>query len=66
MSQKDKLQASLIKRFGSEEAVTEWRRRIGREGGAKSRNGGFAANRELAREAGRKGGKNRWKNHKKA
>ena len=31
--------------------------RIGRDGGRKSRNGGFAANRELAREAGRKGGR---------
>lgn len=29
---------------------------IGRLGGLKSRNGGFAANPELAREAGRKGG----------
>ena len=31
--------------------------RIGAKGGKKSRTGGFAANRELAREAGRKGGK---------
>lgn len=31
-------------------------KKIGAEGGRKSRNGGFAANRELAREAGRKGG----------
>lgn len=31
--------------------------RMGRLGGTKSRGGGFAANRELAREAGRKGGK---------
>ncbi len=29
---------------------------IGKKGGQKSRNGGFAANPELAREAGRKGG----------
>ncbi len=29
---------------------------IGRAGGKKSRNGGFAANPALAREAGRKGG----------
>lgn len=29
---------------------------IGRAGGKKSRNGGFAANPDLAREAGRKGG----------
>jgi general stress protein YciG len=31
--------------------------RIGRAGGKKSRSGGFAANRELASIAGRKGGK---------
>jgi len=31
--------------------------RIGAKGGKKSRGGGFAANRDLAREAGRKGGK---------
>lgn len=30
--------------------------RIGAIGGRKSRNGGFAANRDLAKEAGRKGG----------
>ncbi len=32
-------------------------KKIGTLGGAKSRGGGFAYNRELAREAGRKGGK---------
>lgn len=31
--------------------------KIGTLGGTKSRNGGFAQNRELAREAGRRGGK---------
>jgi len=31
--------------------------KIGAEGGRKSRGGGFAANPELAREAGRRGGK---------
>lgn len=31
--------------------------RIGAEGGRTSRNGGFAASRERAREAGRKGGR---------
>ncbi len=39
------------KRYGS-----EFYREIGRKGGKISRNGGFAANPELAREAGRKGG----------
>lgn len=40
------------KRYGKEFYV-----KIGTAGGKKSRGGGFAANPELAREAGRKGGK---------
>lgn len=51
------------KRGGEEAAKTNIRRygkdfyaRIGAMGGRKSTTGGFAANRELAREAGRKGG----------
>ncbi len=36
---------------------TDFYARIGRLGGMKSRGGGFAANRELASKAGRKGGK---------
>lgn len=40
------------KRYGKEFYV-----KIGAAGGKKSRGGGFAANPELAREAGRKGGK---------
>lgn len=40
------------KRYGEDFYV-----KIGTMGGAKSRGGGFASNRELAREAGRKGGK---------
>lgn len=39
-------------RYGKEFYV-----KIGAAGGKKSRGGGFAANPELAREAGRKGGK---------
>ena len=34
----------------------DWYKRIGAEGGKKGTTGGFYANRELAREAGRKGG----------
>jgi hypothetical protein len=41
MSQAEKLQATLVKRFGSAQAVTEWRRRIGTIGGARSKGGGF-------------------------
>lgn len=40
-----------IKRHGD-----DFYQRIGRLGGQKGTTGGFAANRELAREAGRKGG----------
>lgn len=36
---------------------TDFYQKIGRVGGKKSTTGGFAANPELAREAGRKGGK---------
>lgn len=36
---------------------TDFYIKIGRSGGQKSTTGGFAANRELAREAGRKGGR---------
>lgn len=39
------------KRHGS-----DFYQKIGKLGGAKSRGGGFASNRELAREAGRRGG----------
>ncbi|HSD56028.1 MAG TPA: hypothetical protein VLA92_02655 [Candidatus Saccharimonadales bacterium] len=40
------------KKYGS-----DFYARIGREGGKKGRTGGFFANRELAREAGRRGGR---------
>lgn len=36
----------------------DWYKKIGSIGGQKSTTGGFYANRELAREAGRKGGLN--------
>lgn len=38
-------------------------KKIGAKGGQKSRGGGFAANPELAREAGRKGGRNKGKKY---
>ena len=50
---------TMLARFGSEEALIEWQREIGSRGGKKSnpdRPKGFAANRELASIAGRKGG----------
>lgn len=36
-------------------------KKLGEKGGAASKTGGFYANRELARTAGIKGGKARWK-----
>ena len=45
-----------IERLGGLEAYIEVRRKNGAVGGRRGTTGGFAANRELAREAGRKGG----------
>jgi general stress protein YciG len=45
-----------IKRYGK-----KFYKKIGAIGGKKGHTGGFAANRELARTAGAKGGANRWK-----
>lgn len=45
--------AATTKRLHGE----DFYQRIGRKGGKNGHSGGFAANRELAREAGRKGGK---------
>jgi len=42
----------------------DWYAKIGAKGGKKGTTGGFAANRELAREAGRKGGLKSRKNKK--
>lgn len=39
--------------------------KIGAMGGKKGRTGGFYANKELAKEAGRKGAQKRWANYKK-
>lgn len=50
----------MLKKFGSEEAMHDWYVKIGRMGGAKGTTDGFAANPELARKAGKKGGVNSW------
>lgn len=55
MTQAEKLQASLVKRFGSPEAVAIWRSEIARKGGSRKVPKGFAKNPEFARVAGRKG-----------
>lgn len=60
---KEKWLATMIKKYGSEEAVKE----VLRAGQKKSREnyagtGGFAANPELAKEAGKKGAEKRWNN----
>lgn len=51
-----KWRESMLARFGSEEALRRHLQGMGRSGGKKSTGGGFASNRQLAREAGRKGG----------
>ena len=48
---------SMIKRFGSEEGISEHFRNAGRKGGMLGHDGGFAGNSELARIAGAKGGR---------
>lgn len=63
MEHKDKWWKAMIKKYGSEEAVRE----VLRAGQKKSREnyagtGGFAANPELAKEAGKKGAEKRWSN----
>lgn len=55
-----KFRETMLKRYGSEEAVKEQYRKIGQKGGTNGRGadykGGFASNKEKAIEAGRKGG----------
>lgn len=49
---------TMIRKHGSREAVRAWQKEIGRKGGlVKGTQGGFAANPELARIAGAKGGR---------
>ena len=58
----EKLRQTMILKFGSEEAWKKAMQEQGRRGGKspKTKPAGFAANPELAREAGRRGGLNRW------
>ena len=49
--------ATMIKKHGSMEEVTRIQSAIGRKGGQNGTTGGFAANIELARIAGAKGGR---------
>lgn len=51
-----KMEQTYIKKFGSLEAYKEFIRQRGSKGGSKKVPKGFAVNREVAREAGRKGG----------
>lgn len=54
-----KMRQTMIKKHGSEEAMREWYRNLGRKGGSvKGTQGGFASmTPEQRSEAGRKGGK---------
>lgn len=47
---------TVEKRYGGPEGAHKFMQRIGQIGGRNGHTGGFASNRELAREAGRKGG----------
>lgn len=51
-----KLRQTMIEKHGSEEAWKAWMRQNAAKGGKLGTTGGFAANRELARIAGAKGG----------
>lgn len=55
---------TMVEKLGSREAVTEYMKNIGKAGGQKGTTGGFAANRELAREAGKIGGQRSRKGYK--
>lgn len=54
--QQKKYRETMIAKFGSNEARKEYYRQIGKKGGKNGHTGGFAANPELARLAGKKGG----------
>lgn len=47
---------TMLKRFGSEEGISEHFKNVGAKGGTLGHKGGFYKNRELARTAGAKGG----------
>ena len=52
----EKWRKTMIEKYGSEEAFKHKIRCMGSKGGRNGHTGGFAANRELARKAGRIGG----------
>lgn len=52
----EKFRETMIRKHGSYEAYLEYQRSISSKGGKVRVPKGFATNRELAREAGRKGG----------
>lgn len=52
----EKFRKTMLELYGSEEAMREHYRQMGKKGGMMSSSGGFAANPELAKTAGRKGG----------
>lgn len=54
----EKYKQTMLERFGSQEAINEHFRKMGAKGGINGHTGGFAANKELAKVAGAKGGKN--------
>lgn len=51
------LRKTMIEKFGSQEAYAAHMAEVGRKGGKNGRTGGFAANSELARIAGARGGR---------
>lgn len=59
-----KLRKTLIEKYGSEEEMKKFFREIGAKGGHNGHTGGFAANAELARTAGSKGGMISRRGHK--
>ena len=56
LAQQAKYHQTLVSKFGSEEAMKNYYREIAAIGGRNGHTGGFAANPENARIAGRKGG----------
>ena len=69
MTPSEKRKATMLKKYGSEEAWKKALREQGRKGGKspKTAPSGFAAmTPEERAEAGAKGGRNRWKNAKEA
>lgn len=63
LSHREKWLQSMIKKHGSPEAVREFMQAAYKKGRKNYKGtGGFYANKELAKEAGRKGAEKRWAN----